>query len=79
MPQKMPPIADVIRRGSMDPTDRDGGLEVARSLARSGAYGNWKAVETRMHQMGFYHADLWFGGVNWRSEIDAICAEFHTD
>lgn len=63
----------------MDHTDREGGLRVARSLARNGEHASWQAVETRMHQLGFYHADVWFGDAGLRREIDALCATAQAD
>ena len=61
---------------AMDHTEREGGLGVARSLASNGEHKNWKAVEVRMQQLGFYHADVWFSDALFRGEIDALCIEY---
>lgn len=54
-------------------TKKDMGLDVARALAESGQHGNWQSVETRMHQLGHFEADLWFADLFFRNEIQAIC------
>jgi hypothetical protein len=54
-------------------TKKDKGLGIARGLADSGAHGSWRSVETRMHQLGHYEADLWFADLLFRNEIEAIC------
>jgi hypothetical protein len=60
---------------AMDYKDRESNLAIARSLARSGEHRNWQSIETRMQQLGFFHADKWFGDAELRAEIDALCAQ----
>ncbi len=53
---------------------QDDGLTVARRLARSGDYRNWRGVETRLQQLGHTGAEAWFSKLIVRGEIDAICS-----
>jgi hypothetical protein len=66
----------IATRGNsvMDQLNLDDGLEAARLVARSGEYRSWRAVETKLHQMGHHDAGLWFAPSCVRGEIDHICA-----
>jgi hypothetical protein len=58
----------------MDHDDKDEGLRVARSLAASGEYANWRAVEVKLRQLGYRDAANWFGDQVLRGDTDALCA-----
>ena len=49
-------------------------MRAARGLAESGAYRNWRSVETRLQQLGHVGAEIWFSKLIVRGEIDAICS-----
>lgn len=70
-----PPIADTgnTRAESAGIVMMEIGLEVARAEAASGQHGNWRAVETRLLQLGFDDAPLWFEDLDVRCGIDMLC------
>lgn len=51
-------------------------FDLARELARSGAYGNWGAVKTRLIQMGFAEVEI-LAPPDVIAEIDALCARHY--
>jgi hypothetical protein len=49
---------------------------LARELARSGAFGNWSAVKTRLIQLGFAEVEL-LAPPELVAEIGALCARYY--
>lgn len=58
----------------MDRDRRSCLARIAGTLARSGEYGNWRAVQVRLLQLGHEDAEDFFLDQILRTDIDAICA-----
>jgi hypothetical protein len=57
----------------MDEKRRRRLIALAQTLASSGGYANWRAVQTRLRQLGHHEVDALFDAA-FCAEIDAICA-----
>jgi hypothetical protein len=57
----------------MDKMTSNAGLAAARTVARTGEHQTWRAVETKLQQMGHHDAEHWFATISARGEIDALC------
>jgi hypothetical protein len=49
---------------------------LARELAKSGAFGNWNAVRTRLIQLGFAEVEI-LAPPDLVAEIGALCARHY--
>ena len=59
----------------MDYCDKAEGLRFARAAAITGDHMNWLGVETKMIQVGYADASLWFEDRSLRSGINELCAD----
>jgi hypothetical protein len=50
------------------------GVTFAKALAARGELANWRAVRTRMLQLGYQLAPAWFADTSLCDGIDEICS-----